>query len=131
MTDIGKEQLIAQLTESNWGLIQFDSDSITSRTWKIFRNKRFICIYNRTISGNHCIVDKELDENDFELVKDKIQCIYSGDDSYSACDGTGYKMELYSEDGAIEHQFIGYIYGIKELEDLITFMRSLTTKYSQ
>ncbi len=106
-------------TRSCWGEVSNTQDYLEDTQWTVYYDGTVEKCEFYHISGYTQKSIWKLNDTEFEqlckiLNKDFQKKIKEVD----ACDGDGWSMQLYGEDGTVLHSFDGYIYGVDALEKI-------------
>ena len=125
---MNKKYIIFSAEKMNWGEICLSGKEWLDTTWKIYNDGSYTEVQRFTNSGKFKVVstekeyvvqkEGELSDEKFArlllIINDKfLQC-----SAGFGCDGEGWKMRSYAENGQILHQIEGMIYGDNVLEEI-------------
>lgn len=123
------KSLVLKIRHVNWGII--GPGDWNNTEWKIYNDKtvdikisyNFIDDSEENKTGN-CELTTEV----YEKLLNKIQLSKESDVEIKACDGDAWEIIQYENGKEIWKRDLGYIYGIKPLEEISIILNSLIKK---
>ena len=120
---VDNDFLILSATSFNSGEVDGSSDYWEKSEYKLYTNGTVVFSNTYNISGKK---DEKTYKIDNETM-DRILEILDGDfnkysEDYSSTDGVTWQLKYYNSNGDVIHEFNGYIYGKKILEELIDLL---------
>ncbi len=113
------EMLVLQATWMNWGMMCFSSDELEERTWKVYGDGRVRTRPVFSASGAGPTVEYLMSPDDFRSLLSILTGAFLEAEAFQdACDGEGWEMVAFDEEGQETHRISGYIYGIGPLEEI-------------
>lgn len=114
--------LIFEFNHMNWS--EYTTGDWINTKWKIYNN----CtakIYKSYAYDKELIYNIKIDEQVVSIINNKINSIKENNTQVSAYDGSAWEIFKYDDYGISWHREAGYIYGIKELEDIANILYGL------
>lgn len=118
--------LIFEFNHMNWS--EHTTGDWINTKWKIYNN----CtakIYKSYAYDKELIYNIKIDEQIVSIINNKINSIKENHTQVSAYDGSAWEIFKYDDYGISWHREAGYIYGIKELEDIANILYELLDNY--
>ena len=113
------EKPLLQATWMNWGMMCFASDELEERTWKVYRDGWVRTRPVFSASGAGPTVEYLMSPDDFRSLLSILTGAFLETEAFQdACDGEGWEMVSFDENGQETHRISGYIYGIQPLEEI-------------
>ena len=118
-----KKKRIFRAMSMDWSERDFSINTLYTLTWNVYNDKSVIITPVYVVSGRQKPIKTMLDEESFNRIKEIIAqhdlLARMHDD---ACDGEGWDMTVYDQDGSILSHNCGYIYGVKPLEEVVNIL---------
>lgn len=102
-------QIMVQIKSKNWELLSLEEDSWLESSWRVYYNGQVEYSDKYRFSGEKT--------KTWSLSNDQLNTAYTffldnkRTNPTNALDGTGYEIVMYNQNGSIEYDFNGYIYG--------------------
>ena len=121
---MGDSYILLSATNSNSGIVDGSKDYWKSTNYNLYSDGKLIFFEKYNLSGKKnkksYKIDKDKMSKIINILEEKFNN-YSND--YSASDGDTWNLQYYDENGNVIHEFDGYIYGNKVLEELIDLLQ--------
>ena len=120
------EKLVLNVKHSNWGMM--GPGDWNNTEWNIYDNLIVQIKVSYNPKGgidNTKEFNCEIDEKFLNNLLDKLNIVKQNDEEVDACDGSAWEYTQYDNGNEVWKRNIGYIYGIKPLEEIATQLNSL------
>lgn len=121
------KEIVFKITHVNWGLI--GPDSWNSVEWNIYNDLSVeINVSYNNIEKNKLITSK-LSKKDYNNVIENVELSKDNYIKIDACDGSAWEIIEYYKGNEIWKRDLGYIYGIKPLEEVAKVLNKLVNDH--
>jgi len=117
------KEMVFKITNVNWGLR--GPDSWNNVEWNIYNDLSVeIKVSYNNIEKNKLITSK-LSKKDYNTIIENVELSKDNYIKVDACDGSAWEIIEYYKDNEIWKRDLGYIYGIKPLEEVAKVLNKL------
>lgn len=117
------KEIVFKIIHVNWGLI--GPDSLNNVEWNIYNDLSVeIKVSYNNIEKNKLITSK-LSKKDYNTIIENVELSKDNYIKVDACDGSAWEITQYYKDNEIWKRDLGYIYGIKPLEEVAKVLNKL------
>ncbi len=111
--------------EMNWNYKDYPKDDWIATVWTVYRNGTLSSTIQKTISGIEDYECSTISEESFKLLKQELKDFNNKviKTPLKEAKGIGYKIEVYSHDGKLEGDYVGYI---QDQDYLINIIRLIS-----